>query len=63
MVKEGHRADPAKVAKDGFEALMSGDDKIVSGLMNKAMVASSQVMPDSSVADMMHKSMEPSEKK
>ena len=63
MVKEGHRADPAKVAKDGFEALMSGDDKIVSGLMNKAMVASSQVMPDSSVADMMHKSMEPSEDK
>jgi hypothetical protein len=63
MVKEGDRADPAKVAKDGFDALMSGDDKIVSGLKNKAMVASAQVMPDSTVASMMHKSMEPSDKK
>lgn len=61
MVKEGHRANPAKVAKDGFEALMSGKDKIVSGLANKAMVASSNLMPDSAVAEMMHKSMKPSE--
>ena len=63
MVKEGSPADPAKVAKDGFEALMSGDDKIVSGLKNKAMVASSNVLPDSTVADMMHKGMEPSKDK
>lgn len=63
MVKEGSPADPAKVAKDGFEALMSGDDKIVSGLKNKAMVGSSNVLPDSTVADMMHKGMEPSEEK
>jgi short-subunit dehydrogenase len=62
MVKEGDLADPAKVAKDGFDALMSGDDKIVSGLMNKAMVAGSKVMPDSTVADAMHKGMEPSDK-
>jgi short-subunit dehydrogenase len=62
MVKEGSPADPAKVAKDGYEALMSGDDKIVSGLKNKAMVASSQIMPDHTVADMMHKAMEPSDK-
>jgi short-subunit dehydrogenase len=62
MVKEGSPADPAKVAKDGFEALMSGDDKIVSGIKNKIMVAASQVTPDSKVADMMHKGMEPSEK-
>jgi short-subunit dehydrogenase len=62
MVKEGSPADPAKVAKDGFEALMSGKDKIISGLMNKAVVASSNVLPDSTVADMMHKGMEPSDK-
>lgn len=62
MVKEGSPADPAKVAKDGFEALMSGDDKIVSGIKNKIMVGMSQVTPDSTVADMMHKGMEPSEK-
>ena len=32
-------ADPAKVAKDGYEALMKGDDKVVSGLKNKAKLA------------------------
>jgi short-subunit dehydrogenase len=52
-------ADPAKVAKDGYEALMSGDDKVISGFKNKAMVTASQVMPDSMVADNMHKMMEP----
>jgi short-subunit dehydrogenase len=62
MVKEGDLADPAKVARDGFDALMSGDDKIVSGLMNKAMVAGSNIMPDSAVANAMHKGMEPSDK-
>jgi len=63
MVKESDLADPARVAKDGYEALLRGDDKIVSGFMNKAMVASSHIMPDSAVADMMHKSMEPTDKK
>lgn len=62
MVKEGSKADPAKVAKDGYEALMAGDDKIVSGLKNKAMVAASQVTPDSMVAASMHKMMEPTNK-
>ncbi|HEX2533320.1 MAG TPA: SDR family oxidoreductase, partial [Chitinophagaceae bacterium] len=38
-------SDPVKVAKDGYEALMKGDDKVVSGFKNKAMVASSNVMP------------------
>ncbi|WP_207426598.1 SDR family oxidoreductase [Pedobacter sp. SYSU D00535] len=60
MVKEGHRADPAKVAKDGFEALMAGDDKIISGFANKAMVATSTILPDETVADMMHKNVKPS---
>ncbi|MGV3704432.1 MAG: SDR family NAD(P)-dependent oxidoreductase [Arcticibacter sp.] len=59
MVKEGDKADPAKVAQDGYDALMAGDHKIVSGLMNKAMVASSHVMPDDMVARQMHKMMEP----
>lgn len=48
-------SDPAKVAKDGYEALMKGDDKIVSGLKNKAMVAASNVMPDTMVAEQMNK--------
>lgn len=52
-------SDPAKVAKDGYEALMKGDDKIVSGLKNKAMVASSNVIPETMVAAQMDKMQEP----
>jgi short-subunit dehydrogenase len=48
-------SDPAKVAKDGYQALMKGDDKIVSGFKNKAMVAMSNVMPDTMVAEQMNK--------
>lgn len=46
-------ADPAKVAKDGYDALMKGDDKIVSGVKNKVMTTMSNVMPDSMVAEQM----------
>jgi short-subunit dehydrogenase len=63
MVKEGTLADPAKVAKDGYDAMLAGDHKIISGFMNKAMVASSNVMADTVVAKNMHKMMEPTEGK
>jgi short-subunit dehydrogenase len=59
IVNEGSLADPAKVARDGYEALLAGKDKIVSGFKNKMMVASSHVMPDSTVAANMHKMVEP----
>lgn len=52
-------ADPVKVAKDGYDALMKGDDKIVSGMKNKAMVAGSNVMPDTMVAATMDKMQQP----
>jgi uncharacterized protein len=52
-------SDPAKVAKDGFEALMSGDDKIVSGFKNKAMTTMANVMPDKAVAAQMDKMQGP----
>lgn len=55
--------DPARVAKDGYEALMSGDDKIVSGLKNKVMVGMSNVMPESTVANQMNKVQGPKDKK
>ena len=56
-------ADPAAVAKDGYEALMSGDDKVISGFKNKATVAMSNMMTDSAAADMMKKQQEPVTKK
>lgn len=51
IVREGKLADAADVAKDGYDALMSGKDMVVSGLKNKIMVAMANVIPDAKVAD------------
>jgi short-subunit dehydrogenase len=55
--------DPAKVAKDGYEALMKGKDKVIHGLRNKAQVAMANMLPDETVAGMINKQMQPSDKK
>lgn len=52
-------SDPAKVARDGFKALMDGDDMIVSGMKWKAQVAASNMVPDSALAKMMLKQQGP----
>jgi short-subunit dehydrogenase len=59
LVAEGSKADPAKVAKDGYEALLAGKDKIISGLKNKVQVAVSNVLPDDLVAANMHQQGKP----
>lgn len=56
---EDSMADPADVARDGYEALMSGKDKVVSGLKNKMQVAMSAVTPDSVVAHQMNEQQKP----
>ncbi|TAE29663.1 MAG: SDR family oxidoreductase [Cytophagales bacterium] len=48
--EEARKTDPATVAKDGYDALMAGKDKVVSGLMNKVSVAASYLLPDGAVA-------------
>ncbi|RDC62183.1 SDR family NAD(P)-dependent oxidoreductase [Adhaeribacter pallidiroseus] len=60
MVKEGSKADPAEVARDGYQALMAGKAEIISGLKNKVMVAASKLMPDSLVAENMQQQAKPS---
>ena len=55
-------SDPVKVAKDGYEALMSGDDKVISGFKNKAMVGMSNVLPEAMVAEQMNKMQQPRDK-
>ncbi len=52
-------SDPADVAKDGYNALMKGQDKVVSGMKNKMTVAMAGVTPDSKLADTMKKEQEP----
>jgi len=55
-------SDPAKVAKDGYEALMKGDDKVVSGTKNKIQVAMGNVLPDTLLADQTKKKQAPVDK-
>lgn len=52
-------ADPAKVAKDGYEALMAGDDKVISGFKNKLQVGMTNLMPDSAAAHQMYEQQKP----
>ena len=52
--------DPAEVAREGFEALMSGKDHVVAGSMkNKAQVASGRVMPETAKAATQARQTEP----
>jgi len=50
IVEDTHLSDPAKVAKDGFEALMKGEKRIVSGAKNKIQAYMSNFVPDSILA-------------
>lgn len=55
-VGQGKKADPADVAKDGWDALNAGKDTIISGWMNKLQVAAAGVLPQS-VPAAMHRGM------
>ncbi|TRW27176.1 SDR family oxidoreductase [Flavobacterium zepuense] len=55
-------SDPADVAKDGYEALMAGKDKVVSGFKNKVQVALGNITPDTILAEQTKKQQEPIEK-
>lgn len=52
-------ADPAKVAKDGYDALMEGRDMVVSGLKNKLQVAMGKISSDEAKAKKMADQQEP----
>lgn len=53
------KADPADVAKLGFEAMMKGEGDVVAGTMNKMQVAMSGVMSADRVAEQSRKINEP----
>ena len=53
------KADPAKVARDGWEALMAGKGQVVSGVLNKAQVLAAGLVPQSFLADQHRKLAEP----
>ena len=58
-VGRAEKTDPAKPARDGWDAMMKGDARIVSGLMNKTMVAAAGIAPPSIMAKMHRKMAEP----
>lgn len=61
IVEEGKLASAEDVAKDGYKALMNGDDMVVSGFKNKLQVAMTAVTPDAKAADQMKKQQEPAD--
>lgn len=61
-VQEGELADPADVAKDGYEAMIAGKDMVISGFKNKFQVAMGNVTPDSMLAEQTGKQQEPVDK-
>lgn len=56
-------SNPADVAKDGYEALMNNDDKVISGFKNKVQIGMSNMMPDSMVSANMEKQQGPVDEK
>lgn len=56
--QQAQNTDAAGVAKDGYEALMKGKDKVISGFMNKAQVAMAHFLPDEVVTANTRKLME-----
>ena len=61
-VGEGDKDDPADVARDGFEAMMNGEERVVSAsAKTKLQGRTSRFMPDSAKAAMHRRMAEPKE--
>jgi len=54
-----NKADPAAVAKVGFEAMMKGESDVVAGLKNKLQVAMAGITPKERLAEQHRKMAEP----
>jgi uncharacterized protein len=54
-----HKADPAEVARTGFDAMERGEAGVVAGLTNKLRVALSGLVPDTMLAEQHRKMAEP----
>jgi short-subunit dehydrogenase len=59
-VGAGDKDDPADVARDGFEALMAGEERVVSAsLKARALAAASRALPDRAKAELHRRMAEP----
>jgi uncharacterized protein len=57
--QDDSKADPAKVARDGYEAMMKGENGVVSGFMNKVQAAFAGIIPETMLAQMHRRMAEP----
>lgn len=53
------KADPAKVARDGYQALLKGETQEVSGFMNKVQDMFADILPEELVAQMHRRLAQP----
>ncbi len=58
-VGQSDKANPADVARDGFDAMMAGKDHVVSGFANKVQAVLAQVTPEPIKAEQHRKMAEP----
>jgi uncharacterized protein len=58
-VGQQEKDDPAKVARDGFDAMMAGEGDVVSGWQNKLQTTLANVTPAGVLAEMHRKLTEP----
>ena len=62
IVTDGNMADPAYVAKYGYQGLKDGKDKVFAGFTNTLIGALTNVIPDTVLADQLKKASGPAEK-
>ncbi|WP_219214053.1 SDR family NAD(P)-dependent oxidoreductase [Variovorax boronicumulans] len=58
-VGQGKKADPAKVAKVGFDAMLDGNGDVVAGWKNKVQAALANITPSAVLAEQHRKMAEP----
>jgi uncharacterized protein len=58
-VGQQDKDDPADVAKVGFDAMMAGEEQVVSGFKNKLQVAAAHVTPAGMLAEQHRRTAEP----
>lgn len=56
---DDHKADPAEVAKIGFQAMMDGEGDVVAGMKNKLQAAAAHVTPAGVLAEQHRKMAQP----
>ncbi|HEY6579109.1 MAG TPA: SDR family NAD(P)-dependent oxidoreductase [Rhizomicrobium sp.] len=58
-IGQGEKADAGDVAQQGYEAMMKGEEGVITGLGNKLRVAAAGVLPRSTMAEQHRKETEP----